>query len=130
MEKLDLRLAAAADFVKEGTVAADVGTDHGYLPVELCLKGYLGNVFASDINEDPLNKAIKNADYELTASDYTVVKDEITFKASYLDTLAEFYKLVLVVKIYRLYYIRSLFVISRRYPRKAAKLKHSCRKRH
>ena len=39
----------------------DVGTDHGYLPIFMAENGYHGNIFASDVNEDPLNKAIRNA---------------------------------------------------------------------
>ena len=57
MEKLDLRLAAAADFVKEGTVAADVGTDHGYLICHLVNEGICTRGFATDINIKPLESA-------------------------------------------------------------------------
>ena len=39
----------------------DVGTDHGYLPIHMAESGYQGKIFASDVNEDPLNKAIRNA---------------------------------------------------------------------
>ena len=59
MEKLDLRLAAAADFVKEGTVAADVGTDHGYLICYLINEGICTRGFATDINIKPLESARK-----------------------------------------------------------------------
>lgn len=59
MEKLDLRLAAAAEFVKEGTVAADVGTDHGYLICYLVSEGICTRGFATDINIKPLESAKK-----------------------------------------------------------------------
>lgn len=59
MEKLDLRLAAAAEFVKEGTVAADVGTDHGYLICYLINEGICTRGFATDINIKPLESARK-----------------------------------------------------------------------
>lgn len=57
MEKLDLRLSAAADFVKEGTVAADIGTDHGYLICYLVDRGICKRGFATDINIKPLESA-------------------------------------------------------------------------
>lgn len=59
MEKLDLRLATAAEFVKEGTVAADVGTDHGYLICYLINEGRCTRGFATDINIKPLESARK-----------------------------------------------------------------------
>lgn len=57
MDKLDLRLAAAAEFVKEGTIAADVGTDHGYLICYLVSEGICKRGFATDINIKPLESA-------------------------------------------------------------------------
>lgn len=41
---------------------ADVGTDHGYLPAALIRKGYSGRIIATDINSDPLNKAVRTAE--------------------------------------------------------------------
>ncbi len=51
------RLELIASFVKNGIGVADVGTDHGYIPVMLVKRGYKGNIIATDINEGPLNKA-------------------------------------------------------------------------
>ena len=51
------RLQLIASFVKNGIGVADVGTDHGYIPVMLVKRGYKGNIIATDINEGPLNKA-------------------------------------------------------------------------
>ena len=39
----------------------DVGTDHGYLPVELLRRGYSGRLIASDINAGPLQAAVRSA---------------------------------------------------------------------
>lgn len=52
------RLDKIASFVKPGLGVVDVGTDHGYIPVMLCRRGYNGNIVATDINEGPLNKAL------------------------------------------------------------------------
>ena len=57
MEKLDSRLAAAAEFVGYGTVAADIGTDHGYLVCWLVDNGVCPKAYATDINEKPLESA-------------------------------------------------------------------------
>ncbi len=51
------RLDKIASYVKDGVGVADVGTDHGYIPVMLCRRGYTGNIIGTDINEGPLNKA-------------------------------------------------------------------------
>ena len=68
MEKLDLRLAAAAEFVKEGTVAAAVGTDHGYLICYLVNEGICTRGFATDINVKPLESA-RNLIHEMELED-------------------------------------------------------------
>lgn len=55
---MDKRLSKIAAMIPHGIGLADVGTDHGYLPVHLAQRGYRGKIFASDINEAPLNCAI------------------------------------------------------------------------
>lgn len=47
--------------ITEGKGIADVGTDHGQLAIELATTGYKGNIFATDIREQPLNNAINSA---------------------------------------------------------------------
>lgn len=44
----------------KGNTAADIGTDHGYIPIKLAEKGM--KVIATDINEGPLGAARKNAE--------------------------------------------------------------------
>lgn len=58
--KLNKRLKCCADFIKKGEIVLDVGTDHGYLPLYLLEAGICSKIYASDINEGPLNKAISN----------------------------------------------------------------------
>lgn len=55
MQKLSKRLYAVASLVKPDSSIADVGTDHGYVPVYLCKKGIIKRAVASDINEGPLS---------------------------------------------------------------------------
>ncbi len=52
--KLSPRLAACASLVREGKRLADVGCDHGYVPVSLVLDGKIPSAVACDINEGPL----------------------------------------------------------------------------
>ncbi len=54
MIKLSKRLQALADMVNESAVLADIGCDHGYVPVYLVQSGKIKYAFASDINEGPL----------------------------------------------------------------------------
>lgn len=55
--KLTNRLLACASLVRPGNVAADVGTDHGYLPIYLLEQGICPWVIAADIREMPLEAA-------------------------------------------------------------------------
>ncbi len=57
--KLGPRLKAVADMIPAGSVVADIGTDHGYLPVYLVEQGVSVGVVATDVNQGPLNKAIE-----------------------------------------------------------------------
>ena len=54
------RLSLCADFVREGSRLADIGTDHGYLPIELCRNGKIPSALACDINPLPLRSAEEN----------------------------------------------------------------------
>lgn len=54
---LNPRLAAAAELVRPGRIAADVGTDHAYLPAYLVMCGRCPKCIAGDIGEGPLNNA-------------------------------------------------------------------------
>lgn len=43
---------------RDSVGVVDVGTDHGFIPVRLAESGFRGNIIASDLRTDPLNKAI------------------------------------------------------------------------
>ena len=55
------RLRACAGFVAQGDRVADIGCDHGYLSIYLLSNGIASHVYASDINEGPLQSALHNA---------------------------------------------------------------------
>lgn len=54
------RLSLCADYVREDSRLADIGTDHGYLPIALCQSGKIPSALACDINELPLQTAEEN----------------------------------------------------------------------
>lgn len=54
------RLKVLADYVPCGSIVADIGTDHGYLPVYLILKGISPRAIAADIRRGPLEAARSN----------------------------------------------------------------------
>lgn len=55
------RLRAIAEQVPRGAKFADIGTDHGYLPVWLILNGVTGSAVAADLREGPLERARQTA---------------------------------------------------------------------
>lgn len=59
---LDKRLELCAEFVSGKGIVCDVGTDHGYLAVELIKSGKCDRIIASDINANPLESARKNVE--------------------------------------------------------------------
>lgn len=48
---------SAAAYVRRGSVIADIGTDHAWLPIYLIDKGISPRAIAADINEGPLDRA-------------------------------------------------------------------------
>ena len=70
--KLSERLSVIASFINEGASVADVGTDHGFLPVYLAQSGMAKRIIASDISAGSLGAARRSAEkYGVT--------DKITF---------------------------------------------------
>jgi tRNA (adenine22-N1)-methyltransferase len=70
--KLPHRLGAIVDFIDDGADVADIGTDHGLLPVYLALSGLARRIIASDISVGSLEAARRSA------AKYAVT-DKITF---------------------------------------------------
>lgn len=65
--QLQPRLQCIASLVPKGARLADVGTDHGYLPVYLLQEGAISHAIASDINALPLDHARATAaEYGMT----------------------------------------------------------------
>lgn len=59
---LSKRLQVCCGFVAPGDRVADIGCDHGYLGIHLLKEGIADSVIAADINEMPLQSAMRNAE--------------------------------------------------------------------
>lgn len=78
---LDRRLMAVANYVRNGAVFADIGTDHAYLPVFLLQNGMIRHAVAADINQGPIDRAITNI------SAYGLIGKVDTFRTDGLNGL-------------------------------------------
>lgn len=58
---LSARLLACCNYVKPNSRVADIGCDHGYLGIHLLKTGVARSVIAADVNEGPLQSAMRNA---------------------------------------------------------------------
>ena len=58
--QLSQRLLAVADLASAGHCLADVGTDHGYIPIYLMEKGNYERAIAMDVRKGPLLRAEEN----------------------------------------------------------------------
>lgn len=58
MIKFSNRLKKIAELVDFGATVIDVGTDHGYVPNFLCEKKISGDIIATDISKNSLEKSI------------------------------------------------------------------------
>lgn len=61
---LSKRLKTVADLVTPCEKVADVGTDHGYVPIYLVKENICQFAYAMDVNEGPLNIAKSNIEEE------------------------------------------------------------------
>lgn len=59
--KLTDRMQVIADLVSYGEVVADIGTDHGYIPLWLLKNGKCSDAILADVNQGPLDRAAANA---------------------------------------------------------------------
>ncbi len=76
LPKLTPRLMCAAELIRQGTVVADIGTDHAYLPIYLCLEGRAQIAVVSDINAGPVARAKENINRYGLCERITVIKTD------------------------------------------------------
>ena len=88
--QLQPRLACIAGLVPQNARLADVGTDHGYLPVRLLQQQRIERAIASDINRAPLDHARATAaEYGVTAHiDFRLCPGLARIKSDECDTVA------------------------------------------
>lgn len=60
MFRISDRLLALAQYIDPGEAVADIGTDHGFLPIFLYRNGISHKVILSDVKKGPLEKAKEN----------------------------------------------------------------------
>ena len=60
MVRISDRLRTVAHMCDKGAVVADIGTDHGYLPIYLVQEGIAPSAIAMDLRKGPLEKAKKH----------------------------------------------------------------------
>ncbi len=91
MEKtlqLQPRLQLLADLVPPGARLADIGTDHGYLPVHLIQQGKIAAAIAADVGQEPLQHAIRTAEeYNVTNVDFRLCDGLRGIDAEEVDTI-------------------------------------------
>ncbi|SER79358.1 tRNA (adenine(22)-N(1))-methyltransferase [Lachnobacterium bovis] len=89
MLKLSKRMRAVAAMVTPGNILADVGTDHGYVPIALIQREKIPKAIAVDINEGPLKRANENINlYGMQDSIETRISDGVeALKVNEVDSI-------------------------------------------
>ena len=67
--ELSERLNFIIKHIENTSVLADIGTDHGYIPLYAVKNGICSKAIAVDINKEPLDKARLNAILEGTGDE-------------------------------------------------------------
>lgn len=76
--ELSKRLQAVADLISKGNIVADVGTDHGYIPIYLVRTKKSSRAIAMDVNNGPLLRAQEHINaFHLEASIETRLSDGV-----------------------------------------------------
>lgn len=70
--KLSARLQMVADFVPEGKILADIGSDHGYLPVYLLKKGIIEKAICGEVVKGPYQQTVKEVEKAQLTQQVTV----------------------------------------------------------
>ncbi len=73
LPSLTPRLSAAARFIRNGAVLADIGTDHAHLVMYAVRNGLCSKAYACDAAKKPLDKARKNLDLYGCANNAEVI---------------------------------------------------------
>lgn len=74
--RMSSRLHMVADMITPGRVVADIGTDHGYIPIYQILTGKSPYAYACDVAEGPLLRARENVErYEVQDTVELVMSD-------------------------------------------------------
>ena len=82
------RLLACCDYVNRGDRIADIGCDHGYLSIHLVSCGIARSAIASDVNELPLQSALRNAaKYDVSDKIHFFLSDGVRSIPRDFDTL-------------------------------------------
>lgn len=69
--QLQPRLQMLSELVPDGACLADIGTDHGYLPVYLRQNNKINFAIAADVGQEPLQHAVRTAsEYGVTGVDF------------------------------------------------------------
>lgn len=69
---LSARLQMVADFVPKGKVLADIGSDHGYLPVYLLKNGLIKKAICGEVVEGPYQQTVKEIEKAQLKNSVTV----------------------------------------------------------
>ena len=88
MIHLDKRLQEIANLVDANAIIADIGTDHGYLPIYLVQQNIINKAYACDISYLCLKKAKENITKENLQDKITpVLNDGIKNLSPEIDTI-------------------------------------------
>lgn len=88
--KMSSRLHRVADMITPGRIVADIGTDHGYIPIYEVLTGRAGYAYACDVAERPLGRARDNVSlYNVGDRVQTVLSDGLKGLKNIKDNIPE-----------------------------------------